>query len=80
MLRASFIAAIVLASATLTQAKDIVLPLNEREQTALRELLDLATKAGGLTSAPAAVHFANKMQALQQQAEQPPLPPSDQPK
>lgn len=59
-------------------AKDIALPLNEREQAVLRNLLDIAVKTGGLDAAPAALHFVNKMQALQQ--EQPPVVETPKPK
>lgn len=61
-------------------AKDINLPLNDREQAVLREILDVATKAGGLSVAQATVHFATKLQQLQQQADQPPPPAAEPPK
>jgi hypothetical protein len=58
-------------------AKDINLPLNDQEQAALRQILDIATKAGGLEIAPATIHFAEKIKTYQLQAEKP-VPPGGQ--
>lgn len=73
--------ALFLALASSANAKDIVLPLNEREQVVLRELLNIAVKAGGLEVASTAIYFTTKMQQ-QQNAEQsvPPVPPAEPPK
>lgn len=47
-------------------AAEMTLTLNDEEQAVLRQLLDLATKSGGLAVAPAALHFANKIEAQKQ--------------
>ena len=69
--------AIVAGSVSSGHAREILLPLNDQEQVALRELLDVATKAGGLNVAPATVHFAQKLLAAQTAS---PQTPSEEPK
>ena len=49
----------------------IQLELNEKEANALLELLDIATKAGGLRAAPNALAFVKK---IQDQAQAQPAP------
>jgi hypothetical protein len=43
------------------QAKDVALMLNDQEQAALRQILDVATKAGGMQIAPNTVYLLNKL-------------------
>jgi hypothetical protein len=52
------------------RAAEISMPLTDDEQRAFRAILDLATKAGGLSVAQATVHFAVKLETLQQQNKQ----------
>jgi len=66
------LAAVLLAAPA--GARDIILPLNDQEQASLRQLLDHAVKNGGLSVAPAATHFSEKMQQLQQMPAAAPLP------
>jgi hypothetical protein len=58
---------IVLACAacvvTPVAAKDITMTLNDREQQAFLQMLDQATRAGGLQATPSTVYFLNKIQA-----------------
>jgi hypothetical protein len=54
------LAALALASAA--QAKDIAITLDEREQQALVQVLDSATRSGGLAATQGTVYFYNKLQ------------------
>ena len=65
------ILAVGMLLASAAQAKDINLPLTEQEQAALREILDMATKAGGLSIARATIHFDEKIKTYQLQADKP---------
>jgi hypothetical protein len=47
---------------TLAIAKDVTITFNEQEQTAFIEVLDQATRGGGLKAASATVYFQNKFQ------------------
>ena len=53
--------------------EDIKLTLNPNEANVLIQLMDIATKAGGLKVAEASLHFSKKLQAagvpVQQQPE-----------
>jgi hypothetical protein len=63
-MRALLVVLSLLVSAPVLAA-DVTVTLNDEEQNVLRQLLDMATKAGGLQVAPAALHFARKLEAAQ---------------
>jgi len=45
------------------QAKDVMLVLTDQEQTALMQILDIATKAQGLQIANNTIHFMQQLQS-----------------
>jgi hypothetical protein len=53
----------LLVLTTQSFAADKALMLNDDEQTALRQILDVATRAQGLQIAPTALYFINKINA-----------------
>lgn len=55
-------------------AKDVTVTLNDEEQRVIIQLLDMATKAGGLQVAKAATHFADKITAAAQAELKPAAP------
>jgi hypothetical protein len=55
-------AAAILLAASPAGAKDISLSLNEQEQAALAQVLDQATRSGGLAATQGTVYFYNKLQ------------------
>jgi hypothetical protein len=57
VIAAGFIAASILP----VRAADMTITLNDDEQKALVQILDLATKYGGLSVAPATAFFQNKL-------------------
>ena len=65
----SFVTLLSLLAATAALAKDILLPLNDQEQAALRQILDIATKAGGLEMARITIHFDEKIKTYQLQTD-----------
>jgi hypothetical protein len=60
--------------ATPALAKPINLPLPDNEQAALIELLEIATKACGLTCAQNAVYFSQKIKTFRDAADREPMP------
>jgi hypothetical protein len=58
-------------------AKDISITLNDEEQKALVQILDTATKAGGLQVAQATVWFAKKLDDAAKAVPQPPPKPPE---
>ena len=54
-------AIILLLTLTPAFAADKALMLNEQEQAAFKQILDSATKAGGIQIAPTTVYFLNKL-------------------
>lgn len=59
-----YLAALVLiVMASVAKAKDVTITFNETEQQALIQVLDQATRTGGLTAAQGTLYFANKLQA-----------------
>ena len=53
----------LLAFVASAQAKDVMLVLNDQEQAALMQILDVATKANGLQIANNTVAFMQKLQS-----------------
>ena len=53
--------AFALLAPSLAQAKDVALILNDNEVTALKQMLDAATKAQGLAVAGTAVYLLDKI-------------------
>ena len=60
MIRSAVTALLFLLPAT-AQAADKVLVLNDNEQAIFRQILDAATKSGGIQAAPYTVYFLNKL-------------------
>jgi hypothetical protein len=60
------------------QAKDVMIILNDQEQTALRRVLDSATKSEGIQVAPITVYLLNKLNSAMEVVEH--KDNSDQPK
>lgn len=56
----AFASAIALASAA--QAKDVTIILNDQEQQAFVQVMDAATRAGGLAATQGTIYFYNKLQ------------------
>lgn len=56
------------------QARDITITLSDDEQKALVQILDLATKAGGLPTAQATMYFARKIEDAAKQPAPAPAP------
>jgi adenosylcobinamide amidohydrolase len=61
-MRAIIAAALLIVTSSVVQA-DVALILNDLEQKALLEALDVATKAQGLSIAPNTVYLMNKLKA-----------------
>ena len=56
------IAAVAMLASSSAQAADVTIKLNDQEQNALLQLLDLAAKQGGVRAAGAVSFFVNKLQ------------------
>lgn len=67
-------AALIASLPTLAAAKDVTLTLNDQEQAAFAQVLDQATRGGGLQAASATVYFQNKLQQAAAAASAPPVP------
>lgn len=67
--------AIMLALGQAAAARDIALKLTDEEQRALYQILDTATKAGGIETAKTTVYFLQKI-ATEVNAPPPVPPPS----
>ena len=48
---------------TAAQAKPVILTLDDQEQAQLMQILDAATRQGGLNAATATVHLLQRLQA-----------------
>jgi ABC-type sugar transport system substrate-binding protein len=78
LLAAAFASALTVAPAI---AKDITLTLNDQEQQAFIQLVDQATRTGGLQVTQTTVYFYNKLQtAIAAAAEPPKAASNDAPK
>jgi hypothetical protein len=62
MIRSALTALLFLVPVT-AHAADKALLLNDNEQAIFRQILDAATKAGGIQAAPYTVYFLNKLDA-----------------
>jgi hypothetical protein len=69
---------ILIALSTSVRAKDVMIILNDQEQTALRRVLDSATKSEGIQVAPITVYLLNKLNSAMEVVEH--KDNSDQPK
>ena len=54
---------------TKAPAKDVMIILNDQEQTALRRVLDSATKSEGIQVAPITVYLLNKLNSAMEVVE-----------
>jgi len=57
-----YLAAAVIMIATPVSAKDVTITLDDREQQALVQVLDSATRTGGLAATQGTLYFYNKLQ------------------
>lgn len=57
------VASAILCLARACEAKPVILTLDDQEQAQLMQILDAATRAGGLQIAPATVHFLDRLRA-----------------
>lgn len=68
----SLVAPFITVAAVPVRAKDITLTLNEQEQTAFAQVLDQATRNGGLAVTQGTIYFYNKLQQAISAANTPP--------